>query len=98
MNRYKEMKQMTHENTLEEKAYESLLDEKLEKLSEAARSIIGRAHTEAYASWMIPNVIYYPEEYNEAVERMRLAATRITQRDREILAEIVRAGYLAASS
>ena len=89
---------MFYENTVEEKAYQALLDEKLETLSEPAYSILDEAETAAYSCYLIRNHCYQLEEHEEAIEKVRLAATRITQRDREILAEIVRASFLTALS
>lgn len=89
---------MTHEITLEQKAYKAMLDKKVEKLSEAGESILGEADSAALATNLVSWYCYQPEEYDEAMERMRLAATRITQQDHEILTEIVQAGFLAALS
>ncbi len=72
---------MIHEDTMEEKAYEGLLDQKLETLSEAARNILGEATTEAYKYNLVRSYAYQPQEYDEAMERMRFAATGITGRD-----------------
>jgi hypothetical protein len=87
---------MTHKITLEQKAYGALLDEKVETLSEAADSILAEADRAATAYNLVSSYSFQPEEYDEAMERMRLAATRITQQDCETLAEIVQAGLLAA--
>ncbi len=89
---------MIYENTAAEEAYESLLNKKLDALSEAARGILGEATTAAYAANLVRSYCFQPEEYDEAIERMRLAATRITRQDRENLAEIARVGSLAALS
>ncbi len=98
MNLDKEIRTMIREDTMEEKAYEGLLDQKLETLSEAARNILGEATTEAYKYNLVRSYAYQPQEYDEAMERMRFAATGITGRDHETLSEIVRAGLLAAAS
>ncbi len=89
---------MAHEITLEEKAYEGLLNEKLETLSEAACSIFEEATTQAYKVCLLRNYAYQPEEYDLAEERMRLPAKLLTRRGNETLSEIVRAGFLAALS
>ncbi len=95
---------MTHEIaleqkiTLEQEAYKALLDEKVEKLSEAAESILAEADRAALATNLVSSYCFQPGEYDEAMERMRLAATRITQQDHEILAEMVQAGFSAALS
>lgn len=98
MNQDKEIRTMIHKDTMEEKAYQSLLDQKLETLSEAAHSIIWEALTEAYKRYLVPPYCYGSKEYVEAMGKMRLAATRITRQERKILGEIVQAGLLAAAS
>src|SRR5215207_8704253 len=87
-----------YEYTPKEEAYEGLLNEVWETLSEAARSIVRRADTEAFTKCMLHNLEYTDEQFSEAMDSMHLAANRITQQDREILTEIMRVGFLAASS
>jgi hypothetical protein len=69
-----------------------------EVLSEAARTILSEAYRTSYAVNLSYNYSVQLEEYEEAMQKMRLEATRLTDRDRELLAEIVRAGKAAASS
>jgi hypothetical protein len=40
----------------------------------------------------------WPEEYDEAMNRMRLAASILTERDQELLAKLWRAALAAAAS
>ncbi len=89
---------MTFKITPAQEAYGALLDEKVGKLSEAAGTILDEADRAATATNLVSWYCYQPEEYDEAMERMRLAATRITERDHESLTEIVRGGFLAALS
>ena len=87
-----------HQTTREEEAYWRLLDDNWEMLSEAGRTIIRKAEYAAYTDNMVHNYCFQPEEYEEAIERMRLAADNLKGRDAELLAELVRAAMVAASS
>jgi hypothetical protein len=69
-----------------------------EVLSKAARTLLREAYIASYAENLVHNYCFGPEEYEEAIQKMRLEATRLTDRDREHLAKIVRAGKAAASS
>lgn len=89
---------MMREETVQEKDYGKLLDEKGDKLSEAARGIYNGAHRAAYGINLVPSVIYYPCEYDEEKKRMLDATTRITRWDRKTLREIAHAGFFAAYS
>lgn len=84
--------------TPEEEALADVLTKSREVLSEAANTILSEAEVAAHAVNMVHNYCYQPHEYDEAMAMMRLAATQITERDRELLAEIVRAGKAAAAS
>ena len=92
---------MTTENrmTREEEAYRRLLDKEWETLSEAARSIIDEAGLAAYKGSLVYTLGgLQPDEYEEAIKKMFLAATELAGREREILAELVRAANTAADS
>jgi hypothetical protein len=85
--------------TLEEEALGELVALNEEVLSEAARTLLDEAYLASYKDTLAE--AYYcfgPEEYEEAMQKMCLEATRLTDRDREHLAKIVRAGEAAASS
>ncbi len=84
--------------TPEEEAYGRILEEKEEMLSEVACNILAEAESVAYAEYMVRNYCFQPEEYDEAMEKMRLAAAKLTDWDRELLAELVRAAKAAAAS
>ncbi len=84
--------------TQEEKALERLLEINKEVLSGAARIILREAMRAAYAENLINGHCFQPEEYDEALQKMRLAAAELTVRDRGLLAELVCAGKAAASS
>ena len=87
-----------HQTTPEEETYGRLLDEMWEELSEPARTIIGEAQSAAYAANMVRSACFQPEEYDGAMEKMRLAAAKLTDRDCELLRAHVRAALLACAS
>ena len=87
-----------HQTTQEEKAYWRLLDEIWEELSEPAHTVIDEARSAAYAENMVHNICFQPEEYEEAMEKMRLAAPELTDRDCELLKAFVRAAIRAYAS
>jgi|SRR5215207_8360609 len=88
-----------HQKTQQEKAYRQLLDEYREVLSEQARTLIGWAETTADAVHLMRNYSFqWPEEYDEAMNKMRLAAAILTERDQELLAKLWRIALAAAAS
>jgi hypothetical protein len=87
-----------HQTTWEEEAYGRFLEEKEDMLSEAARTILSEAQSAAYAECMVHNYCFQPEEYDEAMEKMRLAAAKLTDREHQLLANIWRAALAAAAS
>jgi hypothetical protein len=87
-----------HQTTREEKAYGRLLNEREDMLSEAVRTILSEAQSAAYAACMVHNYCFQPEEYDEAIEKMRLAAAKLTDREHQLLAKIWRAALAAAAS
>src|SRR5829696_9054872 len=87
-----------HQATPEEEAYGNLLHETSEKLSEPARAVIEEAQSAAYGAQMVRNYCFQPEEYDEAMEKMRVAAVELSDRECELLAKIWRAALAAAAS
>ncbi len=87
-----------HQTTREEEAYCRLLEEAKSELSEAAGIVIRKAQLAAYATNMVRSYCFQPEEYDEAMENMRLAATQLTGRESELLATLWRAALAAAAS
>ena len=87
-----------HQTTQQEMAYEQLLEERWEMLSEAARTLLLEAHSASYRKNMAHNISYQPEEYEEAMQKMHLASAEFTGRDFEMLAELVRGAMAAAAS
>jgi hypothetical protein len=84
----------------EEQAYRRLLEEKGEMFSRAARTVLKEAEAEvaAYGENLVHSYAFQPEEYDEAMEKMRLAATDIIGRDRELLARLWCSALATAAS
>jgi hypothetical protein len=87
-----------YQMTPEEEAYGKLLDKTSEMLSKLAHTVIGEAQSAAYAVNMVHNYCFQPEEYDEAMEKMRLAAAALSDRECELLAKLWRAALAAAAS
>ena len=87
-----------HQATPEEEAYGRLLDEIWGMLSEPARAVLREAHSAAYAANMVHSYSFGPEEYEEAMQKMRYAAAELTDRELELLAKLWRAALAAAAS
>ncbi len=86
-----------HTMTPEEEALGRLLDKK-ETLSEAGRTVLEEAGDAAYREYLVHNICFQPAEYEEAMDKMRLATPKLTDQDREILMELVRRAIAAAAS
>jgi len=84
--------------TPEEEAYVQFLDKTWEMLSEPAHTVIEEAQSAAYAANMVHNYCFQPEEYDEAMEKMRLAAAKLSDRECELLAKLWRAALAATAS
>jgi hypothetical protein len=84
--------------TPEEEALGELLALNKKVLSEAARTILSEADITSYKWNLASSYSFQPEEFDEALQKMSLEATRLTDSDREHLAKLVRAGKAAASS
>src|SRR5215212_6946253 len=84
--------------TPEEEALGKLVALNNQVLSEAARTVLREAHRASHAENLVHNYCFGPEEYEEAIQKMRLEATRLTDSDRQHLAKMVRASEAAASS
>jgi len=86
------------QTTPEEEAYQRLLDEIWEMLSEPAHTVIGEAQSAAYAANMVHSNCLQPEEYEEAMEKIHLAAAGLSDRECKLLAKVWRAALAAAAS
>ena len=84
--------------TPEEEAYGSLLKDMWEACSEPARVILEEAQTEAHAACMVHTSSFRPEEYEEAMRKMRSAAAEITEHEAELLGKFWRFAMAAAAS
>jgi hypothetical protein len=58
---------------------------------------MGEAQSAAYAANMVRSYCFQPEEYEEAMEKMRLAAAKLSNRECELLAKLWRAALAAAA-
>jgi hypothetical protein len=88
-----------YQATPEEEAYGRLLEEKWELLSEAARTMANEARLAAYATYMVHGYCgFQQEEYEEAMEKMRVAAAELSGHECELLAKLWRAALAAAAS
>ena len=79
-----------HQSTQLEEAYGQLLDQIWEVLSEPARTVLKEAQSAAYAENMVHNYCYHPEEYDEAMKKMRLAAAELPNAEHGLLAKVWR--------
>jgi hypothetical protein len=87
-----------HQTTREEKAYKRKIEENEDMLSEAVRTILSEAEMEAYKFNLCRNYAYQPEEYDEAMEKMRLAAVELTDDECRLLSQLWHAALAAAAS
>ena len=81
-----------------QEAFDWLYEEQWEMLSAAAQTLLDEAEEAADTYALIHNVSHNPEDYDEVMEKMRIAATEITGRDRELLAKLWRAALAVAAS
>ena len=84
--------------TPEEEALGHLLVASEGVLSGAGHTLLVEAYKTSYVVTRSYSYYLQLDQYEEAVQKMRLEATRLTDRDREHLTEIVRACEAAASS
>ncbi len=88
-----------HQMTPEEEAYDQLLHEIWEGLSEQARTLVREAQRAAYAAHMVRSYCFqWDIEYDETTDRMRLAATGLTDREHKLLAKLWHLALAAAAS
>jgi hypothetical protein len=92
---------MTHEHqtTREEEAYWRLLEEKEDMLSEAARNVLSEAQSAADKAYMVSSYCFqWDLEYDWAMEKINLAAAKLTDSEHQLLAMIWRGALAAAAS
>jgi hypothetical protein len=86
-----------HQTTQEEKAYIQFREDYWEGLSEPARTLIGVAQDVA-STEHLDNFLLQPEQHDEAMEEMCLAAAGLSDREYELLAKLWRVALAAAAS
>jgi len=84
--------------TQAEEALGRILDKVATKLSEPAHDLLSEAMGASYAAWLSPNSPLQPEEYEETEKKLCSAAAKVTDKDRELLAEVARANKAASDS
>jgi len=84
--------------TQAEQALGRILDKVATKLSEPAHDLLSEARGAAYAAWLSPNSPLQLEEYEETDKKLCSAAAKVTDQDRELLAEVARAHKAASDS
>jgi hypothetical protein len=84
--------------TQAEVALGRILDEVATKLSEPAHDLLSEAMGAAYGAWLSPNSPLQPEEYEEAEKKLCSAVAKVTDQDRELLAEVACAHKAASDS
>ena len=67
-------------------------------LSQATGTVIRQAELASYLDFLVHSRFHEPAEYEEAMEKMRLAATQITDRDHKLLTRLRHAARAAADS
>ena len=87
-----------HQATQEEETFWRLREEAWDTLSEAARTVLTQAEGTAYALRMVPSYCFQPEDYDEAMGKMRLATMELTDREHELLVRLWCAALAAAAS
>ena len=84
--------------TQAEQALGRILDKVAPKLSQPAHDLLSEARGAAYAAWLSPNSPLQPEEYEETNKKLCSAVAKVTDQDRELLAEVARAHKAACVS
>jgi hypothetical protein len=84
--------------TPEEIIFDQLVDKQWELLSEAARTVLRKALGAAYNLHLLRTYCYQPEEVEDDMKAMRLAAAELTEHDCEGLTKIWRSALAAAAS
>src|SRR5215212_10034128 len=87
-----------HQRTPEEEAFDRLLDEKWNLLSEDARKLLKVAHNEAYKFNLVSSYGYQPFEYFMGMEDMVRLAGQLGDQEHEFIAEVGRAATAAAAA
>jgi len=84
--------------TVEEKAFSALLDEKRDEISKAARGLVELAVGCSYVHNLFRNYAFQSEEFYVAEHNMLHLTYALTEHDREALAEVAQAAKAASDS
>jgi hypothetical protein len=84
--------------TQAEEALRRTLEKVAPQLSEPAHDLLSEARGASYAAWLSPNSPLQLEEYEETEKKLCSAAAKLTDQDRELLAEVARAHKAASDS
>src|SRR5919112_538786 len=84
--------------TQAEESLQRILDRVAPKLSEPAHDLLSEARGASYAAWLEPGSPLQPEEYEETEKKLCSAAAKVTDQDRELLAEVALAHKAASDS
>ena len=87
-----------YRETPEEFIFDQRVDDEWDRLSEAARTVLRKALVAAYKVYMVHTICYQPEEEEDDMKAMRLAAAELTEHDSEGLTKIWRSALAAAAS
>ena len=87
-----------YRKTREEEAFERLLDEKRDLLSEDALELLGTAQYEAYKYNLVRTYSYQPFEYFMGMENMVRLSGELSYQEREIIVAVGRAAAAAAAA
>jgi hypothetical protein len=89
---------MKDQMTQAEEALGRILDKVATQLSEPARDLLSEAMGTSYAAWLSPSSPLQQGEHEESMKKLCSAAAKVTDQDRELLAEVARAHKAASDS
>jgi len=87
-----------HQKTLQERTFDQLADQEWESLSEAARTVIEQALEIASKWYLIHNISYMSEWYEDDMKAMRRTVAGLTEHDCKGLTHIWRSALATAAS
>ena len=87
-----------YQSTQAEEALGGIIEKVATQLSEPAHDLLSEARGASYAAWLEPGAPLQLEEYEETEKKLCSAAAKLTDQDRELLAEVARAHKAASDS
>jgi hypothetical protein len=84
--------------TQAEEALVRILEKVATQLSEPARDLLSEAMGTSYAAWLSPSSPLQQGEHEESMKKLCSAAAKVTDQDRELLAEVALAHKAASDS